>query len=87
MVYPCKTPIVPQVGPESLIYYYNNIYGITNKEEICGDADEPKDIEEWKGVSIEDGEVVAIMWGELDLNFNSIGMAAVFCENVRGQRE
>ena len=38
------------------------IEGITNKEKICGDADEPKDIEEWKGVKIEDGEVVAIYW-------------------------
>ena len=28
------------------------IYGITNKEEICGDADEPNDIEEWKCVEI-----------------------------------
>ncbi|KNH05573.1 hypothetical protein XU18_3544, partial [Perkinsela sp. CCAP 1560/4] len=35
---------------------------ITNKEVICGDVDEPKDIEEWKGVTIEDGEVVAIGW-------------------------
>ena len=25
------------------------IEGIANKEKICGDADEPKDIEEWKG--------------------------------------
>ncbi|KNH03672.1 leucine-rich repeat protein [Perkinsela sp. CCAP 1560/4] len=38
------------------------IEGITNKEKICGDADEPKDIEEWKGVSIEDGQVVEIEW-------------------------
>ncbi|KNH06856.1 hypothetical protein XU18_2366 [Perkinsela sp. CCAP 1560/4] len=38
------------------------IDGITNKEMICGDADEPKDIEEWKGVKLEDGEVVAIDW-------------------------
>ena len=38
------------------------IEGITNKEKICGDADEPKDIEEWKGVKIEDGEVVKIEW-------------------------
>ena len=28
------------------------IEGITNKEEICGDADEPNDIEEWKCVEI-----------------------------------
>ena len=38
------------------------IEGITNKEEICGDADEPTDIEEWKGVTIEDGQVVEIAW-------------------------
>ncbi|KNH05535.1 hypothetical protein XU18_3506 [Perkinsela sp. CCAP 1560/4] len=40
---------------------------IANKDDICGDADEPKEIKEWKGVEIEDGEVVAIMWGECDL--------------------
>ena len=33
------------------------IEGIANKEKICGDVDEPKDIEEWTGVSIEDGQV------------------------------
>ncbi|KNH06611.1 hypothetical protein XU18_2562 [Perkinsela sp. CCAP 1560/4] len=38
------------------------IEGIANKEKICGDADEPKDIEEWKGVIIEDGQVVEIDW-------------------------
>ena len=38
------------------------IEGITNKRKICGDADEPKDIEEWKRVSIEDGQVVEIDW-------------------------
>ncbi|KNH06860.1 hypothetical protein XU18_2370 [Perkinsela sp. CCAP 1560/4] len=38
------------------------IDGITNKEKICGDANEPKDIEEWEGVAIEDGEVVEIDW-------------------------
>ncbi|KNH04089.1 hypothetical protein XU18_4603 [Perkinsela sp. CCAP 1560/4] len=43
------------------------IEGITNKYEICGDADEPKDIEEWKGVSIEDGQVVEIDWDQLYL--------------------
>ncbi|KNH06903.1 hypothetical protein XU18_2334 [Perkinsela sp. CCAP 1560/4] len=43
------------------------IDGITNKEEICGDADEPKDIEKWKGVIIKDGEVVEIDWEEFDL--------------------
>ena len=43
------------------------IYGITNKEEICGDADEPKDIKEWKGVKLKDSEVVEIDWDVLDL--------------------
>ena len=38
------------------------IEGITQKEAICGDPDEPKDIEEWKGVLMEDGEVVEIEW-------------------------
>ncbi|KNH07837.1 hypothetical protein XU18_1544 [Perkinsela sp. CCAP 1560/4] len=38
------------------------IEGITNKYEICGDADEPKGIEEWEGVTIEDGQVVEIAW-------------------------
>ena len=38
------------------------IDGIKNKEEICGDVDEPEDIEEWKGVTIEDGQVVEIGW-------------------------
>ena len=33
------------------------IEGIANKEKICGDVDAPKDIEEWTGVSIEDGQV------------------------------
>ncbi|KNH07225.1 hypothetical protein XU18_2088 [Perkinsela sp. CCAP 1560/4] len=35
---------------------------ITDKVKICGDIDEPKDIEEWEGVAIEDGEVVEIIW-------------------------
>ena len=43
------------------------IEGIANKEKICGDVDEPKDIEEWKGVSIEDGQVVEIDWSRFDL--------------------
>ena len=43
------------------------IEGIANKEKICGDADEPKDIEEWKGVTIEDGEVVEIAWRQFRL--------------------
>ena len=38
------------------------IEGITNKDRICGYVDEPKDIEEWKGVEIEDGGVVEIHW-------------------------
>ncbi|KNH06613.1 hypothetical protein XU18_2564 [Perkinsela sp. CCAP 1560/4] len=38
------------------------IEGIANKEKICGDADEPIDIEEWQGVTIEDGQVVGIEW-------------------------
>ena len=38
------------------------IEGIANKEKICGDVDEPKDIEEWKGVTVEDDEVVDIDW-------------------------
>ncbi|KNH07231.1 hypothetical protein XU18_2094 [Perkinsela sp. CCAP 1560/4] len=40
---------------------------ITNKEKICGDVDEPKDIEEWKGVEIEDGEVFGIDWSHYGL--------------------
>ena len=43
------------------------IEGITDKEMICGDADEPKDIEEWESVEIEDGEVVEIDWKKKDL--------------------
>ena len=43
------------------------IEGITNKEVICGDVDEPKDIEEWEGVTIEDGEVVEINWRDCRL--------------------
>ena len=43
------------------------IEGIANKEKICGYVDEPKDIEEWKGVSIEDGQVVEIDWEQLYL--------------------
>ena len=38
------------------------IEGIANKEKICGDANEPNDIEEWEGVTVEDGEVVEIAW-------------------------
>ncbi|KNH06149.1 hypothetical protein XU18_2974 [Perkinsela sp. CCAP 1560/4] len=43
------------------------IEGIANKEKICGDPDEPTDIEEWKGVIIEDGEVVEIAWRQFRL--------------------
>ena len=38
------------------------IEGITNKRKICGDADEPNGIEEWKRVTVEDEEVVVIDW-------------------------
>ena len=44
------------------------IEGIANKEKICGDVDEPKDIEEWKGVIIESGEVVGIAWNGFKLS-------------------
>ncbi|KNH06036.1 hypothetical protein XU18_3053, partial [Perkinsela sp. CCAP 1560/4] len=44
------------------------IEGITNKEEICVDVDEPKDIEEWKGVTIEDGQVIEIDWNGFKLS-------------------
>ena len=30
------------------------IEGIANKEEICGDPEDPKDTEEWEGVTVED---------------------------------
>ena len=43
------------------------IEGIANKEKICGDVDEPKDIEEWKGVTVEDEEVVVIDWDRCKL--------------------
>ena len=43
------------------------IEGIENKEKICGDADEPNEIKEWEGVTIEDGEVVEIDWEQLYL--------------------
>ncbi|KNH05957.1 hypothetical protein XU18_3119 [Perkinsela sp. CCAP 1560/4] len=43
------------------------IDGITNKEKICRDPDAPKEIEEWKGVVIEDGKVAEIDWDEFDL--------------------
>ena len=44
------------------------IYGKTNKQEICGDADEPKDIEQWEGVILEGGEVVKIKWNGFKLS-------------------
>ncbi|KNH04683.1 hypothetical protein XU18_4121 [Perkinsela sp. CCAP 1560/4] len=43
------------------------IDGVKNKEAICGDVDEPKDIKEWKGVGIEGGKVVEIEWEEFRL--------------------
>ncbi|KNH05225.1 hypothetical protein XU18_3709 [Perkinsela sp. CCAP 1560/4] len=43
------------------------IEGITNKDRICGYVDEQKDIEEWKGVEIEDGKVVEIDWRQFKL--------------------
>ncbi|KNH08658.1 hypothetical protein XU18_0855 [Perkinsela sp. CCAP 1560/4] len=43
------------------------IQGITNKEDICCNVVEPKDVEEWIGVPIEDGEVVEIEWINYDL--------------------
>ncbi|KNH04620.1 hypothetical protein XU18_4188 [Perkinsela sp. CCAP 1560/4] len=43
------------------------IDGITNKVKICGDIDEPRDIEEWKRVEIEDGEVTEIDWYQFDI--------------------
>ena len=38
------------------------IYGIKNTKKICGELDEPKDIEEQEGVTIKDGQVVEIDW-------------------------
>ncbi|KNH06871.1 hypothetical protein XU18_2344 [Perkinsela sp. CCAP 1560/4] len=38
------------------------IEGITNTERICGEGDEPIDIHEWGGVTVEGGEVVEIEW-------------------------
>ncbi|KNH00533.1 leucine-rich repeat protein [Perkinsela sp. CCAP 1560/4] len=43
------------------------IDGITNKEKVCGDFAEPKDIEEWEGVEIEDGKVAKIDWDHFDM--------------------
>ena len=42
------------------------IDGITDDKEICGNANEPKDIEEWIGVTVEDGEVIEIDWPQCD---------------------
>ena len=39
------------------------IEGMENKEKIYGDVDQSTDIEEWKGVTIKEGKVVAISWG------------------------
>ncbi|KNH04576.1 hypothetical protein XU18_4206 [Perkinsela sp. CCAP 1560/4] len=46
------------------------IDGIANKEKICGDANELKDIEEWIGVTIDGGEVVGTGWNEFDIKGN-----------------
>ncbi|KNH08940.1 leucine-rich repeat protein [Perkinsela sp. CCAP 1560/4] len=43
------------------------IEAITNKEAIRGEVEEPNDIEEWKGVQVEDGEVVKISWRQFKL--------------------
>ena len=44
------------------------IDGITNREKLCGNKDEPKDIKEWKKVTLnEKGEVTEIKWGFLGL--------------------
>ena len=43
------------------------IDGIANKQKICGDANEPKDSEEWIGVTVEDEEVVSIRWRQFKL--------------------
>ncbi|KNH04690.1 hypothetical protein XU18_4128 [Perkinsela sp. CCAP 1560/4] len=43
------------------------IDGIMNKQKICGDANEPKDSEEWIGVTVEDEEVVSIRWRQFKL--------------------
>ena len=68
------------------------IEGVKNKEKICVDVDEPKDIEEWKGVEIEDGEVAEIHWdryrlkGSLYLEWlpSSVRKFSVVCNNLTG---
>ena len=44
------------------------IEGITNKEAISGDVDDSTDIEEWEGVTVEDGEVIAIHLRRFELD-------------------
>ena len=69
------------------------IEGVKNKEKICVDVDEPKDIEEWKGVEIEDGEVAEIHWdryrlkGSLYLEWlpSSVRKFSVVCNNLTGR--
>ncbi|KNH05517.1 hypothetical protein XU18_3488 [Perkinsela sp. CCAP 1560/4] len=59
-----------RVGHESLSHQSLMemvIEGITDKENICGGANEPKDIEEWEGVTIKDVEVAKIQWNECNL--------------------
>ncbi|KNH08097.1 hypothetical protein XU18_1313 [Perkinsela sp. CCAP 1560/4] len=68
------------------------IEGIANKEKICGDVDEPTDIEEWEGVTIEDGQVVEIAWrqfrlrGALHLEWlpSSVRKVLVSCNKLTG---
>ncbi|KNH06215.1 hypothetical protein XU18_2720 [Perkinsela sp. CCAP 1560/4] len=43
------------------------VEGITNKERICGDPSEPKDVEKWRGVLIADGKVDSLYPEEFDL--------------------
>ena len=62
-------PLLGRVDYESLLQQalIEMVIGeITDNERICGDVDEPKDIEAWKGVTFEDGEAVEINWGQLD---------------------
>ena len=36
--------------------------GIISKEKICGDRNEPKHMDNWKGVMIDEGEFVENKW-------------------------
>ncbi|KNH04162.1 leucine-rich repeat protein [Perkinsela sp. CCAP 1560/4] len=40
---------------------------IINKQKICGDSNEPQDIDDWLGVKLEDDKVVEIDWNSSDL--------------------